>query len=252
METTLPATSSSSLHPVLWIAGISVTLLSLAGVAALTGFLPAKTAPVPERPAIVATAPAAEPAPVAPAAQAAPAAPAAPVAAPAVPAVPARTAPVIHQKIAKKKVAEEIPGGRPSAPPYPVAGGVPPDYAPPPVAASASAVPPCLDCGVVANVRQVTNEAKPSGAGAVIGGLAGAVLGSNIGRGNTRTVASIAGAIGGGLLGNTIEKSRSQTTSYEVSLRMDDGSTRTIASEAMPSWRIGDKVRLDSGAIVSR
>lgn len=86
----------------------------------------------------------------------------------------------------------------------------------------------------------------------MIGGLAGAVLGSNIGRGNTRTVASIAGAIGGGLLGNTIEKSRSQTTSYEVSLRMDDGSTRSIASEAMPSWRIGDKIRLDSGAIVSR
>ncbi len=68
METTLPATSSSSLHPVLWIAGISVTLLSLAGVAALTGFLPAKTAPVPERPAIVAAAPVTEPVPaVAPA-----------------------------------------------------------------------------------------------------------------------------------------------------------------------------------------
>ncbi|MCX7155791.1 MAG: glycine zipper 2TM domain-containing protein [Rhodocyclales bacterium] len=251
METTTPTSSSASLHPVLWIAGISVTLLSLAGIAALTGLLPVKTAPAPERPAIVAAAPAPEPAAVAPAA---PAAPAAPVAAPEVPAAAAaKAAPVSHQKIAKRKVAEEIPGGRPSAPPYPVAGGVPPDYVPPSVAATAPpAPPPCLDCGVIANVRQVTNEGKPSGAGAVIGGLAGAALGSNIGRGNTRTVASIAGAVGGGLLGNTIEKSQRQTTSYEVTLRMEDGSTHMIVSDAMPSWRIGDKVKLVSGAIVSR
>jgi len=244
METTLPAPSSSSLHPVLWIAGISVTLLSLAGVAALTGFLPAKTAPVSEPPAIVAAAPVAEPVPTA--------APTAPVAVAPAPAIAAsKTAAVSHQKTAKRKVEETILA-TPAPAPYPVAGGVPPDYVPAPVAASISTAPPCLDCGVVANVRQVTNEAKPSGAGAVIGGLAGAVLGSNIGRGNTRTVASIAGAIGGGLLGNTIEKSRSQTTSYEVSLRMDDGSTRSIAADTLPSWRIGDKVRLDSGAIVSR
>lgn len=248
METTLPATSSSSLHPVLWIAGISVTLLSLAGIAALTGFLPAKTAPAPERPAIVAAAPVTEPVPAA--------VPTAPVAAAPAPAAVAaaaasKTVAVSHQKTAKRKV-EETTLASPAPEPYRVAGGVPPDYVPAPVAASASAVPPCLDCGVVANVRQVTNEGKPSGAGAVIGGLAGAVLGSNIGRGNTRTVASIAGAVGGGLLGNSIEKSQGKTTSYEVSLRMDDGSTRTIASETMPSWRIGDKVRLVSGTIVSR
>lgn len=247
METTLPTPSSSSLHPVLWIAGISVTLLSLAGIAALTGFLPAKTAPAPERPAIVAAAPVTEPVPAA-----APTASVAAAPAPAAVTAAAASKPVAvsHQKAAKRKV-EEVPASAVPAP-YPVAGGIPPDYTPAPVAASTSAAPPCVDCGVIANVRQVTNEGKPSGAGAVIGGLAGAALGSNIGRGNTRTVASIAGAIGGGLLGNSIEKSRSQTTSYEVSLRMDDGSTRTIASDTLPSWRIGDKVKLVSGAIVSR
>jgi outer membrane lipoprotein SlyB len=248
MQTTIPVTSSSSLHPVLWIAGISVTVLSLAGVAALTGYLPAKADPVAARPAIVAAAPVTDPVPAA-----VPPAPvaAAPAPAAAVSAAAGRPAAVSQQKTAKRKV-EETTLATPAPAPYPVAGGVPPDYVPAPVAASAPAAPPCLDCGVVANVRQVTNEAKPSGAGAVIGGLAGAVLGSNVGRGNTRTVASIAGAIGGGLLGNSIEKSRSQTTGYEVSLRMEDGSTRTIAADTMPSWRIGDKVRLVSGAIVSR
>lgn len=159
METTLPATSSSSLHPVLWIAGISVTLLSLAGVAALTGLLPAKTAPVLEPPAIVAAAPVTEPVPAA--------APTAPVAAAPAPVVAAsKTVAVIHRKTAKRNV-EETTLASPAPEPYRVAGGVPPDYVPAPVAASTSAVPSCFDCGVVANVRQVTNEAKPSQAARV-------------------------------------------------------------------------------------
>ncbi len=238
------ATSPASLHPVLWIAAISVTLLSLAGVAALTGFLPFKSAPVPERPAIVAAAPTSEPTGAA-------VAPVAPVATTQAAAAPVSQAPaVIHNKAPKKKVEHGIAASTAAVPP-PLAGGVPPDYVPASVAAPAP-LAPCPDCGVIANVRQVNNEGKGSGAGAVIGGLAGAALGSNVGRGNTRTLASIAGAVGGGMLGNSIEKSQSRTTSYEVTLRMDDGSTRTIASDTMPSWRIGDKVKLIGGAIVSR
>ncbi|MCX7150132.1 MAG: glycine zipper 2TM domain-containing protein [Rhodocyclales bacterium] len=253
METSPNATSSSSLHPLLWVAGVSVTLLSLAGIASLTGLLPTKTAPVPERPAIVATAPATEPV-------VAPVVPAAPVAAPQAPAV--AVSKTIHQPTAKKKVEREIPASSVAmSPPVasgvprdyvpPSAGsGVPPDYVPPPTAVSAP--PPCIDCGVITNVRQVTNEGKGTGAGAIIGGIAGGVLGSNVGSGNTRTLASIAGAVGGGMLGNSIEKSQRQTTSYQVNVRMDDGSTRTIAADTLPSWRIGDKVKLVGGAIVSR
>jgi len=260
METSPSTTSfSSSLHPLLWVAGISVTLLSLAGIAALTGLLPMKTAPVPEPPAIVATAPAIEPV-------AAPVVPAASVAAPQPPAVAAgKTPAVIHKPVARKIVERDSPANMAAMPPPfgggvprdyvpPSAGsGVPPDYVPSPTAVSVPpAPPPCVDCGVVTNVRQVTNEGQGTGAGAVIGGLAGGILGSNVGRGNTRTIASIAGAVGGGLLGNSIEKSQSKTTSYQVNLRMDDGSIRTIAAEALPSWRIGDKVKLVGGAIVAR
>ena len=261
METSPIAASSSSLHPLLWVAGISVTLLSLAGIASLTGFLPARTAPVPERPAIVAAAPVTAPVvePVA-----APVVPVAPVAAPQAPAVVvSKTPAVIHQATTKKKVEREVPASPAAMPPPAASGvprdyvpphagsGVPPDYVPSPATVSAPSAP-CLDCGVVSNVRQVTNEGKPTGAGAVIGSLAGAVLGSNVGSGNTRTAVSIAGAVGGGLLGNSIEKSQRQTTSYEVALRMEDGSTRTIAADNLPSWRIGDKVKLVSGTIVSR
>jgi outer membrane lipoprotein SlyB len=102
-------------------------------------------------------------------------------------------------------------------------------------------------------VQQVAHEGKGSGAGAIIGGVAGGALASNIGKGGTRTLATIAGALGGGLLGNSVEKSQTKTVSYQVTVRMDDGSARSIDSATMPSWRIGDKVRLASGGnIVSR
>lgn len=239
--------SSSSLHPLLWVAGISVTLLSLTGIAALTGLLPTKTAPVPERSAIVAAAPATEPV-VAPVV----AAPV-PAATPQAPAVAVgKTLPAVRQKAARKKVEQEIPASPAPLPP-PYASGVPPDYVPPPAALSAPpAPPPCVDCGVIANVRQVTNEAEGTGAGAIVGGIAGAALGSNVGRGNGRTLASIAGAIGGGLLGNSIEKSQRSTVGFQVTVRMEDGTTRMIPADTMPSWRIGDKVKLVGGAIVSR
>ncbi|MCK9389707.1 MAG: glycine zipper 2TM domain-containing protein [Sulfuritalea sp.] len=238
-----PVASTSSLHPLLWVAGISVTLLSLVGIAALTGFLPARTAPAPERSAIVATTPAVEPPAVAVVAPPPVALPQAPQAAASKPPAPIQT------KTAKRKVEQNLPAGQAAMPP-PYAGGVPPDYVPP--AAAAHAPSPCIDCGVIANVREVTREGKGSGAGAVIGGLAGGVLGSNVGRGNTRTLATIAGAVGGGLLGNSVEKSQSKTVGYQITVRFEDGTTRLIESDTMPSWRIGDKVKLVNGAIVSR
>ena len=249
MEVSAPATKSSALHPVFWMAGISVTLLSLAGIASLTGLLPARPAPAPERPAIVATVPAAEPPPTL--AAAAPA-PAAMPPAQEGPVSKAPAAPAVTHKPAKKKIEKEIPPG-PAAMPPPLASGVPPDYVPPPEAAPAPpAAPACANCGVVANVRQVTREGQGTGAGAIVGGLAGGALASNIGRGNTRTLATIAGAVGGGLLGNSIEKSQRKTVAYEIIVRMEDGSSRTIASETVPPWRIDEKIRLVNGAIVAR
>lgn len=244
MESTSTTPSSSTLHPMLWVAGISVTLLSLAGIASLTGYLPMRSPPVAERPAIVAAAPA--PAPVV-----APEPPA--VIAPQAPERPLSKAPAVTpHKTAKKKVEQPAPADpQPLLPP--LASGVPPDYLPPPAPPAVAPAPtPCADCGVIANVRQVSHEGQGTGAGAVIGGLAGGALASNVGRGNTRTLATIAGAIGGGLLGNNIEKSQKQTVGYEVTVRMENGTSRQIETESMPAWRIGDKVKLVGGAIVAR
>jgi outer membrane lipoprotein SlyB len=157
-----------------------------------------------------------------------------------------------HHKAVKKKVEQDVTASPPALPP-PLAGGVPPDYVPPAEVIPVAPAPlPCADCGVIANVREVAREGKGSGAGAIIGGLAGGALANNIGRGNTRTIATIAGAVGGGMLGNSIEKSQHRTVGYQIAVRLEDGTTRTIAADTMPSWRIGDKVRIVGGGIVSR
>lgn len=240
-------TAPTSLHPVLWIAGIAVTLLSLVGIASLTGLLPAKSAPPPPQPPVVAAAAVPPPAPVtAPAATAAP-----PVAA-----VPAAMQPAVaatRHKTAKRKMEPDNAPGPIAALPPPAGAGVPPDYVPPPTAATALPVaPPCHNCGVIADIRQITHEGQGTGLGAIAGGVFGGALGNNVGGGSGRTLATIAGAVGGGLLGNTIEKSQRQTVSYQISVRMEDGTTQILDAGSMPSWRIGDQVKLINGGIVSR
>ena len=243
--------SSSSMHPMLWIAAISVTLLSFAGIASLTGLLPTRTASAPNA-AISAPAPAYTP-PSAPAVvSVAPQAPAAAVAPePAV--VPAAPPPVAQHKTVKKKVVAHNTQNSPGRAPPPLGAGVPPDYTPPPVAsAPPAASPPCPNCGVIADIRQVTHEGQGTGLGAVAGGVLGGVLGNNIGNGNGRTLATIAGAIGGGLLGNKVEKSRRESTAYQISVHMEDGTTQIVEAGSAPPWRNGDQVKLVNGAIVSR
>ena len=49
---------------------------------------------------------------------------------------------------------------------------------------------------------------KPVNGGTLIGGIAGGVIGHQIGSGRGNTAATIAGAIGGAIVGNEIEKGR--------------------------------------------
>ena len=240
-NTTAP---SSSLHPVLWVAGISVTLLSVVGIASLTGLLPTKSAP---QAPLVAEAPAAPPPATVPAATATPATAPAPAAT-----QPAAAVPAARQKVAKRKSEPDKATGPIAATPPPAGAGVPPDYVPSAASAAQPVAPPCRNCGVVADVRQVTHEGQGTGLGAIAGGVVGGALGSNVGRGNGRTLATIAGAVGGGLLGNQVEKSQRETVSYQISVRMDDGTTQVIDASTTPSWRIGDQVKLLNGGLVAR
>jgi len=100
--------------------------------------------------------------------------------------------------------------------------------------------PLVLSFGTVTDVAQV---ALAEAVGAVAGGIGGAVIGSKIaGRGN-HTVGGLVGAIGGGLLGNAVEKHVRVYTMYDVQVRMDDGSVRTVRQSAAPA--VGSRVTVD-------
>lgn len=76
------------------------------------------------------------------------------------------------------------------------------------VARVISSVPVIQQVGVprqVCTTQQVMVEQPKSGAGALLGAVAGGAVGNQIGHGGGRAVATMAGVIGGAVLGNNIE-----------------------------------------------
>jgi outer membrane lipoprotein SlyB len=105
------------------------------------------------------------------------------------------------------------------------------------------------DFGTVQAVREVKQKGEGSWIGPVAGGIGGAVLGSQVGSGTTRTVISVLGAAGGAYAGREIEKHVRSTTHWEVDVRMEDGSTRTATYKTQPAFREGERVRYIDGQL---
>lgn len=103
----------------------------------------------------------------------------------------------------------------------------------------------CDVCGTVQAINTVTVDGEGRVLGTVAGGVLGAVVGSQFGKGDGRTAAGVAGAVGGALLGREIQKRNGQRTQYEVVVRMGDGQQRTVVYAEAPSLRVGDRVRLN-------
>lgn len=110
----------------------------------------------------------------------------------------------------------------------------------------------CDSCGVVDSVRTIEQAAqKGSGLGAAAGAVLGGVLGHQVGGGNGKKLATVAGAVGGGFAGNEIEKRNNTSTVYEVRVRMENGTTRTFTPSTQPDWRAGDHVKIVDGRLIA-
>ncbi|MCA1246405.1 glycine zipper 2TM domain-containing protein [Massilia sp. MS-15] len=107
----------------------------------------------------------------------------------------------------------------------------------------------CSNCGNVESVRTIKQRAQGSGLGAAGGAVIGGLLGNQVGGGSGRTLATAAGAIGGAVVGNQVEGNMKATTSYEIKVRLDDGSVRTFRQSKAPQWRSGDRVRIVKGRL---
>jgi outer membrane lipoprotein SlyB len=109
---------------------------------------------------------------------------------------------------------------------------------------------PCADCGVIDSIKVVEEKGEGTGAGAIIGGIAGAAVGSQIGRGDGKRLATLAGAAGGAVAGNEIEKNSKKTAHYKVAVRMENGSVRSFTQQNDPGFRPGENVRVVNGSLV--
>ena len=199
-----------------------------------------------------------------PASQAAASADTTPVAAPVTP------TPVVAQASAPAPVASvaaDAPASEPAAPrPHvkPAAAKVTKKHAAPVVAepapvsaapaekvAQQSPPPPpkpvCAVCGTVEAVTPVQVKGESKGGGAVAGVLLGGVLGHQVGGGRGKDLATVVGAVGGGMAGNEAEKRYKSTTRYQVQIRMDDGSTRTVMHDTQ--MMVGQKVTVENGQV---
>ena len=119
------------------------------------------------------------------------------------------------------------------------------------VAAAAPAKNWCSNCGNVESVREINTRAQGSGVGAAGGAILGGLLGNQIGGGHGRQLATVAGAVGGAVVGNQVEGNMKATQSYEIRVRLDDGSARTFHQQNAPGWRQGDRVRVVKGTLQS-
>jgi outer membrane lipoprotein SlyB len=105
--------------------------------------------------------------------------------------------------------------------------------------------PVCETCGVVVSVNKVKVKGKPNFLGAIAGGVAGAALGTQVGKGDGKTAATVLGALGGAVAGREIEKNVRSGTHYDVAVKLDNGSTRSVSYENDPGFKVGGKVRFD-------
>lgn len=222
--------TTKRIHPLVAGAAISVILVSLTGVAAITGLLPTSHST---------TAPAMAEAPAA--ANGADTLAAANIPAPA-PAIKADESEAVTKPAPAQHSAEPRTAKAAHTQPRTT-------YSPHAVA-QAPAI--CSSCGRVESVQAIQHHAKPSGVGVVAGAVLGGVLGNQVGGGNGRTLATVAGAVGGGYAGNEIEKRTRSTTSYQVRVRMEDGSVRTFPYAQQPGWNVGDRVRVVNGHLTAR
>lgn len=105
----------------------------------------------------------------------------------------------------------------------------------PPVQKSATPAPVCATCGTVEAVTAVRRQGEVNGignsgigVGAIGGAVVGGLLGNQVGGGNGKKAATVLGAVGGGYAGHAIEKNANSYTAYQMRVRMNDGTVRTI------------------------
>jgi outer membrane lipoprotein SlyB len=110
----------------------------------------------------------------------------------------------------------------------------------------------CTGCGRVVAVSVVEKDGEGSAVGMVAGGVAGALLGNQIGKGASRDIATIAGAAGGAYAGNKIEQKVKSVKRWDVVVRFDNGSEKSYSFDKDPGFAIGSDVKSAGNSVIAR
>ena len=104
--------------------------------------------------------------------------------------------------------------------------------------------------GVVRDIELMPMSARSPGAGALLGGVIGAVVGNQIGSGSGRAAATVIGGVGGAVVGNNIEnRNRRDNEVYRVTVSLQNGDLATFDFRQVDDLRIGDRVRVEGGQV---
>lgn len=249
METHQIPSPRANQHPLMILAAVAVVLFCLVGTAAVLGWLPSS---------VGSNAASRQLSDADRAALAAGMQQPGVAVAPAAPVVP-QPQPLVQQYAAAPQAAYPAQAYVPVQPAQPpvveaaprvVAPVAPrPERATRPVQVASSEPRWCANCGNIESIRTITSRARGSGLGAAGGAVLGGLLGNQIGGGTGRQVATVAGAVGGAVMGNQVEGNMRATHSYEIRVRLDDGTLRTFHQSSPPAWHTGERVRIVKGSL---
>jgi outer membrane lipoprotein SlyB len=99
--------------------------------------------------------------------------------------------------------------------------------------------------GRVTHIETLGSSRETSGAGAVAGGVIGAVVGRQIAS-DSKAAGTVIGGVAGAVIGNEIEKDQRRSRErVRVTVRLDGGMIRYFDFAQVGDLRVGDRVRVD-------
>ena len=116
------------------------------------------------------------------------------------------------------------------------------------VSVKASAVS-CKQCATVVSVQVTDKQGEGSAVGLIAGGVAGALLGRQLGGGSGKDVATVAGAAGGAYAGKKLEEKMKTSKVWNVLVEYGDGNKHTYTFDKDPGLVAGDHVKNADGSI---
>lgn len=115
-----------------------------------------------------------------------------------------------------------------------------------------AAAAPCNECGRVIAVSSGEKAGEGSALGVIAGGVAGALLGNQVGSGHGRELATVAGGAAGAYAGNKVEQRAKTTKVWTVQVQYGNGDKSSYQFDHEPGMNVGDQVRSSNGSIVRR